>query len=174
MDKYTCKNLIIDPETQGLEDIIGKEVYFSDIPLSCITWANNNCPVGILKGICKGSDFPFQIETPEKVVQDFACIIPKREEPEPEFVSFESVDEFINAYDNANYSVRSGTVENKMLNYGGIWLKGKISGSYYMVTEIWNNGVVLAGDQDAIFWGELLKDYVLLDDTPCGKLKENK
>ena len=42
MDKYTRENLIIDPETQGLEDVIGKEVYANDVPLYCLKCANEN------------------------------------------------------------------------------------------------------------------------------------
>ena len=174
MDKYTRENLIIDPETQGLEDIIGKEVYANDVPLYCLKCANENLQVSILREIRKNDFFPFRVEDPDGRILGFDCIIVKKEEPKPEYVPFESRDEFIDAYDCANYSIKNGAIENKLLNYGGIWLKGKISGSYYMVTEIWNNGVVIAGDQDAIFWGELLEDYVLLDGSPCGKPKENK
>ena len=36
MDEYTFKDLIIDPETSGLENLIGKEVYFDDVPIHCI------------------------------------------------------------------------------------------------------------------------------------------
>ena len=72
MNKYVFEDLIINPETPGLRSLIGKEVYFSDVPLSCIKEANNNCEVGILKGICKGITFPFQIETSEKEVLNFA------------------------------------------------------------------------------------------------------
>ena len=183
MDKYTCKNLIIDPETQGLEDIIGKEGYFSDVPLSCITWANNNCPVGILKGICKGSDFPFQIETPEKVVQDYACIIPKREEPKPEYVPFENAEEFLDAYYRNETNKLDGIY--RYLATRGIWIKGKGTyNSYYMVTELWDDGVIIGDSKinttqvssdryftanDITDWHELYDKYTFLDGSPCGK-----
>ena len=185
MDKYTCKNLIIDPETQGLEDIIGKEVYFSDVPLSCITWANNNCPVGILKGICKGSDFPFQIETPEKVVQDYACIIPKREEPKPKYVPFENAEEFLDAYYHNEISNLDGIYH--YLATRGIWLEDKGEDAYYMVAEIWDDGVVLGDSKmettkassgkyftinGATTWDELFENYAFLDGSPCGGLVE--
>ena len=187
MDKYTCKNLIIDPETQGLEDIIGKEVYFSDVPLSCITWANNNCPVGILKGICKGSDFPFQIETPEKVVQDYACIIPKREEPKPKYVPFENAEEFLDAYYHNETKKLDGIYH--YLATRGIWLEDKGEDAYYMVAEIWDDGVVLGDNKmettkassDKYFtinstttWGELYESFTFLNGTPCGRLVEEK
>ena len=184
MDKYTCKNLIIDPETQGLEDIIGKEVYYNDTPIRCIDKANESYPVGILKEIHKHSYYPFCVETPAAGMVSFACIIPKREEPEPEFIPFTSADEFIEAYDSATYSVSAGTIENKLLNHGGVWLKGKVSEACYTVTEMWESGVVIGDKNIAIFetaafnevtlWDELLKGYVFLDGSPCGRLKENK
>ena len=172
MDKYTCENLVIDPETRGLEDAIGKEVYFSVVPLYCLKYANENYQTGILIEIRKDNFYPFRVENATGEVADYACIIPKKEEPKPEYVSFESTDEFINAYDCANYSVRNGTIENKMLNYGGMWIKEKDTDNYSMVTEIWRNGVTLASDQCMTSWNELLESYVFLDSSPCGKLAE--
>ena len=184
MDKYTCKNLIIDPETQGLEDIIGKEVYANDAPLYCLKCANENLQVSILREIRKNDFFPFRVEDPDGRILGFDCIIVKKEEPEPEFIPFTSADEFIEAYDSATYSVSAGTTENRLLNHGGIWLKGKISEAYRMVTEIWDSGIVI-GDNNIVIlesaafnevtlWQELLKGYTFLDGTPCGRLKENK
>ena len=174
MDKYTRENLIIDPETQGLEDVIGKEVYANDVPLYCLKCANENQQVSILREIRKDDFFPFRVEDPDGRILGFDCIIVKKEEPKPEYVPFESRDEFIDAYDCVNYSIKNGTIENKLLNYGGIWLKSKITSSCCMVTEIWNSGVVLAGSQNITFWDELLEAYVFFDGTPCGKLEENK
>ena len=189
MDKYTCKNLIIDPETQGLEDIIGKEGYYNDTPIRCIDKANESYPVGILKEIHKHSYYPFCVETPTAGMVNFACIIPKKEKPKPEFIPFTSADEFIDAYDSANYSVINGTRANRLLNYGGIWLKGKDSRAYYMVTEIWDCGLVIDDinmktfkiEKDLYFtvngvthWDELFENYAFLDGSPCGRLKENK
>ena len=173
MDEYTFENLIINPETPGLEDFIGKEVYFNDIPIYCIKQANDDYKVGILTEIRKDYSAPFFVETPSGCILNYACIIIKKEELK-EYTPFKSEDEFTDAYDCANYSVKNGTVENKLLSYGGIWLKGKVSGFYYMVAKIRSDGVVLAGDQDVIFWSELLKDYVFLDDSPCGRLVEEK
>ena len=65
MDKYTRENLIIDPETQGLEDVIGKEVYANDVPLYCLKCANENLQVGILREIRRNDFFPFRVEDPD-------------------------------------------------------------------------------------------------------------
>lgn len=189
MDKYTCKNLIIDPETQGSEDIIGKEVYFSGVPLCCLEYANENRQTGILVEIRKDNFHPFRVETSEGDISWFSCIIPKKEEPKPEFIPFTSAEEFIDAYDSANYSIINGTRANRLLNYGGIWLKGKGSRAYYMVTEIWDCGLVIDDinmktfkiEEDLYFtvngvthWNELFENYAFLDGSPCGRLKENK
>lgn len=189
MDKYTRENLIIDPETQGLEDIIGKEVYANDVPLYCLKCANENLQVSILREIRKNDFFPFRVEDPDGRILGFDCIIVKKEEPKSEFIPFTSADEFIDAYDSANYSVINGTRANRLLNYGGIWLKGKDSRAYYMVTEIWDCGLVIDDINMKTFkiekdryltvngvthWKELLEYYIFLDGTPCGKPKENK
>lgn len=189
MDEYTFESLIINPETPGLEDLIGKEVYFSDIPIYCIRHANDDCKAGILIEIRKDYPAPFFVETPSGCMLNYACIIPKKEEPKPEFIPFTSADEFIDAYDSANYSVINGTRANRLLNYGGIWLKGKDSRAYYMVTEIWDCGLVIDDinmktfkiEKDLYFtvngvthWDELLGYYTFLDGSPCGKPKENK
>ena len=173
MNKYVFEDLIMNPETPDLEGLIGKEVYSDNTPLACLQRANKSYGVGILREIRKDDYRPFYVEYPNGMMLTFICIIIKKEEPK-EYTPFKSANEFIDVYNCANYSVKNGTVENKLLSYGGIWLKGKASGSYYMVAEICNNGVVLAGDQDTISWGELLRDYVFLGDSPCGRLVEEK
>lgn len=89
------------------------------------------------------------------------------------YIPFESVDEFIEAYDSANYAVIYGTMQNRLLNYGGIWLINNVNfTSYMMVTEVWDDGLTLGTDPEVVLWEELLHDYTFLDGTPCGKLKE--
>ncbi len=179
MDEYTFKDLIIDPETPGLESIIGKEVYFSDVPIYCIDRANKNYNAGILREVRENYAVPFFIETSSGCMLNYACIIPKKEEElEPEFVPFESADEFLDEYDNANYSVSSGTLGNKLLNYGGVWLKSKKDNSLCMVAGICDDGLVICDKKTTISdsieynvkmpWVEILADFLFLDGTPCG------
>ena len=166
MAEYTYNDIIIDPESEEAKNAIGKEVYYTNWPMDLLKFAIEDKGKGILT-IASGLGF---------LVNDtfWQCIIVKKEDPKPKYVPFESAGEFTDAYDCANYSVKNGTVENKLLSYGGVWLKGKVSGFYYMVAEIRSDGVVLAGDQDVIFWSELLKDYVFIDGSPCGRLVEEK
>ena len=84
MDEYTFKDLIIDPETSGLENLIGKEVYFDDVPIHCIKWANEDYEVGILKDVRKDNPAPFFVETSSGCVLNYPCIIPKKEESKSE------------------------------------------------------------------------------------------
>ena len=170
MAEYTYDNILIDPSKEGIESLIGKEVYFHDSPSRCLWHANEKAAsnLGVLVKIDKDYLSPFVIEK-DGYTDKFACIIEKKEEPKPKYVPFENADEFIDAYDNANYSVKNGTAENKLFNYGGIWLRNKNDDSMYMVIEIWNDGVVLGSDQIATPWKYILDEYTFLDGTTCGK-----
>ena len=79
MDEYTFKDLIIDPETSGLENLIGKEVYFCNMPLDCLRRASIDYEIGILREIRKDLICPFFIEVPNGMIINYACIIPKKE-----------------------------------------------------------------------------------------------
>ena len=173
MAEYTRKDIIMDPKDSRLENAIGKKVFSSSDINLILQRANDGEYEKTLTQVEDVDSEPFTVVDMDGDELDADFIIIKKE-PELEYVPFESTDEFIDAYDSANYSVSTGTMENRLLNYGGTWIKGKISEDYYMVAEIHNNGVVLASDQDIIFWGELLEDYVFLDGTPCGKLMEDK
>lgn len=172
MDKYTFEDLIINPETPGLEDLIGREVYFNDVPLTCLTYANENRSIGILREVRKGSDYPFRVETSEESTLNFACIIPKKEEPKPEYIPFKSMEEFVERYTEVKEGVEFNSFEDNLLQCG-MWLQDKEMEAKWMVTEIWNDGVILGSNQSVIAWGELLKDYIFLDGTLCGRLKDD-
>ena len=179
MAEYVFEDLIINPKKPGLESLIGKEVYCNDVPLACLDHANEHRRAGILREIREEStDYPFRVETPEGDILGFVCIIPKKNEPKPEFVPFKSADEFIDEYDNANYSISSGTLENKLLNYGGVWLKSKKDNSLCMVAGVSNSGLVVCDKERTtsepieynvkMSWAEILADFLFLDGTPCG------
>ena len=178
MEEYTYDNIIINPTKEGIESLIGKEVYFHENPSICLERANKDSLFGsgILVKICKDLANPFHVEQSNGVCV-CPCIIPKKE-LKPEFVPFESADEFLEEYNNANYSVNSGTLENKLLNYGGVWLKSKKDDSLCMVAGIRDNGLVICDKERTISdpieynvkmsWAEILSDFVFLDGTPCG------
>ena len=179
MDEYTYNNVVINPNTEGIESLIGKEVYFCDNPSLCLQKANEKSSTmsGILVEICKDSINPFCVECKDSIYE-YPCIIEKKEEPEPEFVPFASADEFMDEYDNANYSINSGTLENKLLNCGGVWLKSKKDCSLCLVAGVSNNGLVICDKEVPLSnpikynvkmsWEEILANFVFLDGTPCG------
>lgn len=179
MDKYTYKGIIIDPNSEEAKNAIGKEVYFEAKPFLCLKAANEKLAsnLGILVEVYKDSINPFCVKGKSGSYK-YPCIIEKKEEPKPEFIPFESADEFLDEYDNANYSVNSGTLENKLLNYGGVWLKSKKDDSLCMVAGICDNGLVICDKERTISdpieynvkmsWTEILADFVFLDGTPCG------
>ena len=173
MDEYTFENLIINPETPGLESIIGKEVYFSDVPIYCIDRANKNYNAGILREVRENYAVPFFIETSSGCMLNYACIILKKEESKPKYVPFENQKEFVRVYQKFRESIKYDTFENSLADYG-IWVKNKNGISCAMVLEIWDEGVALGGETQSIYWRDLFEYYTFPDGSPCGKLKESK
>ena len=180
MAGYTYEDIIMDPEDPRLEGAIGKVCYFGDYPIGVLDNARNDLPESLfrLKSIDKKSVYPF---LPDGYEAEWALIIIKKEEPKPKYVPFESKEEFIEAYhyhDNANYS----ETEDILMNYG-MWLWSEVDGSYKLVTEIWNAGVVIGDDKmritneeghidvfnDTTSWVKLFSEYRFLDGSHCGK-----
>ena len=176
MSEYSYNDIIMDPEDPRLEGAIGKVCYFSDYPKNVLYYARNNSTVDRLKSINKESACPFVDEHKAS----WAVAIIKKEEPK-KYVPFESKEEFIEAFhyhDNANYS----ETEDILMNYG-MWLWSNEDGSYKLVTEIWNAGVVIGDDKmritneeghidvfnDTTSWVKLFSEYRFLNGSHCGK-----
>ena len=169
MDKYTYSNLIIDPTKEGIESLIGKEVYFSDIPNICLENANKNdiSYFGTLERIRKDGNNPFMVKSILSTTY-WSCIIPKKEEPKPKYVPFKNQKEFLGAYQKFKENIKSDTFENNLADYG-IWVKDKNEISCSLVIEIWNEGVALGGDTQSIYWRDLFEYYTFPDGSACGK-----
>ena len=187
MAEYTYKDIIIDPTSEEAKNAIAKEVYFADTPASCLNAAKNNnkAYLGYLKKLDLGDEEqPFYVnEFVVSAPSSWTCIIVKKEEPKPKYVPFESKWEFIESYmDNrSNHEY----LDHQISCLGGIWLKDKDrEGAYFMVTEIWKEGVVVSDikmkttkegndeyytTNETTEWKELLRDYTFLDGSPCGK-----
>lgn len=173
MSEYTYKDVIIDPTSEEARNCVGKEVYFGDDPTSCLSRANNDDKTycRILQRTELGDYCPFII------IIDSSCthwgsIIPKKEEPKPEYIPFESVSEFLEAYEDSTYSIACDSVEHKLLSRGGIWLKWEYGDSfdYYNVTEMCDKlGLAIGSDVATTFWDRVLHMYTFLDGTPCGR-----
>lgn len=170
MSEYTFADLIINPETPGLEALIGKEVYCSDMPIYCIRWANDNYKVGILKEIRKNDFSPFYVETPGGRVLGYACIVPKKDHSKLEYTPFKSKTEFIEAY--RSIETKKLRDETVYLAKHGMWLRQKCDSEDSMILSISSDGVFVL---DTFYtWELLIKDFLFLDGSPCGRLKENK
>ena len=172
MAEYTYENIIINPNKEGIESLIGKEVFFNSIPCLCLDAANEKSTVslGILVGIYKDSVNPFVVERNDTTFA-YPCIIEKKEEPKPEYRPFNNSYEFINRYFCLNTDNKEHLLQ--LLGVSAVWLKCKNDDIMCLVTEIWPDGVVLGIDRKTTSWKELLEDYVFLEGTPCGRLMEN-
>ena len=182
MAEYTYEDIIMDPEDPRLEGAIGKECFFSEYPKRLLNSAKNNSPeyLDCLTDIRKEGACTFV----DKNGSAWTLIIIKKEEPKPKpkYVPFKNITEFLDAYRSAPGCLNE---EAYFLSNHGIWLKDKDrKGAYFMVTEIWNEGVVVSdikmkttkeGDDEYYTtneeteWKELLRDFTFLDGSPCGK-----
>lgn len=184
MSEYTYKNLIIDPTSEEAKTCIGKRVYYSSNPTSCLQYANDHdmecCKV--LKGINPDSIYPFTLEDSNIFC---SCIILCEEEPEPEYVPFESVEEFVERYMEVKKGIKSNSFEDNLLQCGmGLKERGREYDVFCLVTELWDYGVVIGEEKMVIrensvynnttSWRELYDKYVFIDGSPCGKLRETK
>lgn len=178
MAEYVFEELIINPKKPGLESLIGKEVYCNDVPLACLDHANEHRRAGILREIREEStDYPFRVETPEGEVLGFVCIIPKKNEPKPEYAPFESMEEFVKKYEEVRDIVAFGSFEDSLLRCG-LWLKtydfNTKKPMYAHVSRITCEGIQIS-DDFFITWEDLLSQgFLFLNDSPCGRLVEEK
>ena len=182
MSEYTYKNLIIDPTSEEAKACIGKRVYYSTNPTSCLQYANDHnmdcCRV--LKGINPDDIYPFVLEDNTYLC---SCIILCLEEPE--YIPFNSVEEFVERYMEVKKGVRSDSFEDNLLQCGmGLKERGREYDVFCLVTELWDYGVVIGEEKMVIrensvynnttSWRELYDKYVFIDGSPCGKLGKNK
>ena len=169
MVKYTYDNILINPSKEGIESLIGKEVYFHNNPYLCLDYANKKSTdhLGVLAKIRKNSAVPFTIEQ-GNTVHEYTCIIIKKEqsEPKPKHVQFQDGREFFNSYLSVESRLEK---EDYFLSNHGIWLMNCENGDYFLVTEIWGDGVVLGSNQTTTHWDDLLEEFIFLDGSPCGK-----
>lgn len=165
MKKYTWDDIIIDPTSEEAKNCIGKIVYYADDQNICLNYANNDIKdhCGILRKIEPNMCWPFVIE---EFCSHWECIIPYNENQKPKYIPFSNKEEFLSAYEEHT---------NSMKKYG-IWIFNNINGIDYLIacliTEMWNDGIVIGSAMGRILWKYLLESFVFEDGTPCGKLQE--
>ena len=167
MAEYTYKDIIIDPTSEEAKNAIGKKCYMYDSPTMLLKMANSNDGARTLESIDE-SDYPFN---DKEFGSEWTCIIVKKEEPKPEYIPFQDGREFFNSYLSVESRLEK---EDYFLSNHGIWLMDCENGDYFMVTEIWGDGVVLGSNQETTHWDDLLEDFIFIDGSPCGKLMEVK
>ena len=164
MPEYTYEEVIINPTIEKAKNCIGKMVYFADTPRECLYYANNKFDYCMmLKGINIDSNYPFILEN----TAYYSCIILKKEEPKPEYIPFDTVEEFIKA----------SLIHNKehYLNGTGIWIKDPHSedseSCISMVNGLCTYDNTVYVDDRWMNLNQILKSYSFLDETQCGKLR---
>ena len=164
MAEYTYEDIIMDPEDPRLEGAIGKECFFSEYPKRLLNSAKNNSPeyLDCLTDIRKEAACTFV----DKNGSGWILIIIKKEEPKPEYIPFQDGREFFNSYLSVESRLEK---EDYFLSNHGIWLMDCENGDYFLVTEIWGDGVVLGSNQTTTHWDDLLEEFIFLDGSPCGK-----
>ena len=176
MSEYTYADIIMDPEDPRLEGAIGKECYLSDCPKIALDYARNNSSIDRLKSINKESAAPFVGD--DEVNWVMVIIKKEKPKPNPKYIPFESVEEFLDEYFLNKEKYTTGI----LLKLEGIWLREKDTGALCIVTEIWDKGLVIGDTKltiirtdvfnDTTEWDELFSKYSFIDGTPCGKLAE--
>ena len=77
MDKYTYKDIIIDPSSEEAKNAIGKEAYYSDNPTECLGYANNDDKYHLERfNSIENYNCPFNFGD-----FNYSCLIVKKEEP---------------------------------------------------------------------------------------------
>ena len=77
MDKYTYKDVIIDPSSEEAKNAIGKEAYYSDNPTECLEYANNDDKYHLERfNSIENYNCPFNFGD-----FNYSCLIVKKEEP---------------------------------------------------------------------------------------------
>ena len=149
--KYTYEDIIINPNDPRLENAIGKEVYYGDIPSLVLDDANNNWQPMKLLGIKRSNCFPFAVNSLSDLYCFHCCIIIKKE-PKVKYVPF----------DLSKKEVRD--------TLRGKWVKHSNTGNEYQITQfscrnnVWT-AIANTGE-------ELLKYFTFLDGSPVGKKVE--
>ena len=174
MIEYTRKDIIMDPNDPRLEGAIGKKVYSSSDINLVLNRANNDEYEMILTQVEDVDSEPFTVMNTDGTEYDADFIIIKKEE-KPEYIPFESVEEFLDEYFLNKEKYTTGI----LLKLEGIWLREKDTGAICMATEIWDEGLVIGDTKltiigtdvfnDMMEWDELFNKYTFLDGSPCGK-----
>ena len=179
MAKYTYDDINIADSNERVSNAIGKECYYGYSAREVLNNALNDRCSFILARVNMNRNMPFG-DTSDRW---YPFMIIKKKEPKPEYTPFKNQEEFLNYYAYHKDRLVESSSAHQLASLEGVWLKDKHLTTFYMVIEIWDDGVII-GDikmktakrgngeyftmNDVTKWCELLEDYTFLDGSPCG------
>ena len=164
-DKYTWENIIFNPKSDEVENIISKECYFGDTPAECLKHANDDTNLGVLEGIVIGTSYPF---FKQGVSSGYGCIIVKKHF-EVVRVPFSSMEELASTYEETMQGYDPYTfIDNLRCN--GMWIRCKEDRGVYQIIGMLADGVIVTGFEKKKTWEELFNEFEFLNKEPCGKI----
>ena len=172
MNEYSYDDVNFIGGTERVANALEKECYYGFSAKQVLENAQNDRGSSILKrvdsdnykpfGDTRGGWYPFMIV---------------KKEPAPRYVPFKSKEEFVERYKEVMEVVESDSFEDNLFQCG-MWLKhadDDPSKSVYRLVSLIKDEGVRISEWGFFDWGELLlAGFLFLDDTPCGRRKNDK
>ena len=172
MAEYSYDDVNFIGGTERVANALGKECYYGFSAKQVLENAQNDRGSSILKrvdndnykpfGDTRGGWYPFMIV---------------KKEPAPRYVPFKSKEEFVERYKEVMEVVEFDSFEDNLFQCG-MWLKhadDDPSKSVYRLVSLIKDAGVRISERGFFDWGELLlAGFLFLDDTPCGRRKNDK
>lgn len=171
MIEYTWSDIIVDPESDRVKEAVGKEVYYGDTPAEVLLDAKADLNIGVLIDIDLDEIYPFKVKSEIGDSYDYGVIIPKKEEPKPKYIPFESPEEFMKAYGDHTHPDKDSEINNALPG-SGMWLINtrKERPAVEQVIAVRDKSVSFR--KSICTYAGLLEFFTFPDGTPCGKLRE--
>ena len=172
MAEYSYDDVNFIGGTERVANALGKECYYGFSAKQVLENAQNDRGSSILKrvdndnykpfGDTRGGWYPFMIV---------------KKEPAPRYVPFKSKEEFVERYKEVMEVVEFDSFEDNLFQCG-MWLKhadDDPNKSVYRLVSLIKDAGVRISERGFFDWGELLlAGFLFLDDTPCGRRKNDK
>ena len=172
MAEYSYDDVNFIGGTERVANALEKECYYGFSAKQVLENAQNDRGSSILKrvdndnykpfGDTRGGWYPFMIV---------------KKEPAPRYVPFKSKEEFVERYKEVMEVVEFDSFEDNLFQCG-MWLKHADydpNKSVYMLVSLIKDAGVRISERGFFDWGELLlAGFLFLDDTPCGRRKNDK
>ena len=172
MDEYSYDDVNFIGGTERVANALEKECYYGFSAKQVLENAQNDRGSSILKrvdndnykpfGDTRGGWYPFMIV---------------KKEPAPRYVPFKSKEEFVERYKEVMEAAEFDSFEDNLFQCG-MWLKhadDDPSKSVYRLVSLIKDEGVRISEWGFFDWGELLlAGFLFLDDTPCGRRKNDK